>query len=169
MVNLYAPITDTSIEAYRPVTGRLMKRYARNLDALGWITLSLPNVVSGVTSSSSYVTLFTFRLFLADRYIGEDGARLSFGASIGVDETGSGGVGAFKATIDGVDTAEQFVNALPGAGSGSDSVGFSRDWTPTGNTVIDIEFKGKATGGASSCDLTISTSGTVLASLPRSV
>jgi hypothetical protein len=138
-VPLFIDIPDAMIAAYMPVTGRLMQRYRNNLMAIPYVSLANTHGdLSGTTTSTSYVTLFTVRLFVPDFVIGAGGTRLEFFVKMAV----SGGTppsynsrASFKI---GANTSAEH------SGGPSETSILALDWTPTGNTVVDVEFQGKS-------------------------
>lgn len=163
MANAYIAIQDAMIAAYKPVTSRLLRRLARDIDALGEIAFNTS--AFGSTSSSSLVTIETIPLFIPDRYIGESGTQITLVVICETFETGSGGVGTYRIQVDGNNSSEETVGVNPAAGDNAETKTFTVTYTPTANTAITINLQAKTSGGASFAEMTSGRFG--MASLPR--
>ena len=165
MGNEYISIPDKMVAEYAPVRSRLMRRYARNVDACASIRLA--QVIGPVsTSSSTYATVATIRLFVPDWYIGSSGTQFTLHDVLcETYESGSGGVGTYRVVVDGNNTNEETVSASPSSGSASGIFDFTVTFTPTANTAIDIELQAKVSGGATLAEMT--SVSVEMASVPR--
>lgn len=134
-------IIDAMIAAYRPITGRLLKRYRDNMYALNWRPL-IPDRKSShtIAGPASWTTIRTIRLFVADVMVGPSGTLFHYRVQTTLDH-GSSMTGEFRILVDG--NASNTDTRTVGGGGGSDTSNPTFEVTAvvTGNTVIDVEFQ----------------------------
>jgi len=133
-------IPDGMIAAFKPVTGRLMTRLLRNLQAVAIHNLFPPGTISGTTTSATYATVATFRVFCP------------YAGPVRIVIEGS----AFKDPADGPatmrlrDLATTTVSneGSMSAGTDSDIRLYTLDFTSVADTVREIELQATLVSGS---------------------
>ena len=133
-------IPDGMIEAFKPVTGRLLTRYSTNLKSVAVFNAIRPGTVQGSTTSATYVTVATLRLWtplagpvrgLFQIQVSKDPA--DGPASARLRESATGAIG----------TPEISLSANTDDNGVGDNI--TLDFTSVANTVRLIELQGKGT------------------------
>lgn len=133
-------ITDALLAAYMPITGRLLRRYRDNINALNTQTLAPDaKVAETLLGPTSFTTIRTIRLFVPDCMIGNNGTLFHYNIEIYFDHSGAANAD-FRILADG--NASPSVNlVITEAGSDSSTPSFEVTATVTPNTIVDVEFQ----------------------------
>lgn len=173
MANRYVAIDDVLIEGYKPVTSRLMRRYARNVDSIGWRPLRGWNA-NGSSASASFVEVATTHVFIPDCCVGEDGVRLSLRLTCTATGDGvSSNTGSFRFQVDGNTSNTAARAVVPPSTTNAGSNTLTCDFTPsTSNSVYTVSLQVSASDGTNPSSISFPVGyheASFIASLPRSV
>ena len=137
----FKSIPDAMIEAFKPVTGRLMTRILRNMQAVAIHNLLRPGIVSGTTTSATFVTVATLRVFCP--YAGP--VRIVIEGSAAKDPADG------PATMRLRDLATTSVSntGSMSANTDDDIRLYTLDFTSVADTIREIEFQAQLDAGSS--------------------
>lgn len=148
----YTDVADSRIDAYSPITARLVVDLVENQEAVGlWVLQPYGHNFQLLTgwSVNTWTTLGTMRLFVPDCAIGATSCRLTVGsvtrARLDVNDDSTPQVRLKYSSTEGT-AVSVGVGVHPTYTY--DTATMTLDFVPTDNTVVDILWQGQFSGGS---------------------